>query len=231
MHPGFKAFRFSRIKMPPQLSTFDRDGAPLSRSAAIFSTRRSIRNFRQQDLPGGCLEFLLSSMCSAPSAHNRQPWRAVVLVVAEDKATLADAMGARLRADRARDGDTAATVEADVGRSRHRLTSAAALIVLSLDRSVLDTYPDAARNEAEYLTGVQGVAMAGQNILLAAAALGLGGCWMCGPLFCPEVVAEVLALPESWRPQGLIALGVPADMGKRKPRRPWQELTRFGAAQ
>jgi len=216
--------------MRPRRSTFDGDGALLSRSAAILSTRRSIRNFRQQDLPGGCLEFLLSSMCAAPSAHNRQPWRAVVLEAVEDKAALADAMGARLRADRARDGDAATAVEADVERSRRRLTSAAALIVLSLDRSVLDTYPDAARNEAEYLTGVQGVAMAGQNILLAAAALGLGGCWMCGPLFCPEVVATTLALSESWRPQGLIALGVPADSGKRKPRRPWQEITHFGAA-
>ena len=65
----------------------------------------------------------------------------------------------------------------------------------------------------------QSVAMAGQNVLLAAHALGLGACWLCAPLFCPEVVRETLALPLDWQPQGLITAGYPAE-AKEKTRAP-----------
>ena len=57
----------------------------------------------------------------------------------------------------------------------------------------------------------QSVAMAGQNLLLAAQAEGLGACWMCAPLFCPDVVRAQLDLPEEWQAQGLIACGYAAE--------------------
>ena len=69
--------------------------------------------------------------------------------------------------------------------------------------------------------------MAAQNILLAAHAMELGACLMCAPLFCPEVVANVLKLPEDWEPQSIITLGFPADAGKPCHRRPRADVTRY----
>jgi nitroreductase len=66
---------------------------------------------------------------------------------------------------------------------------------------------------------VQSTALAGQNLLLAAHALGLASCWMCAPLFCPDVVAETLGLPEDWQPQALIAVGYAAEE-RQKTRQP-----------
>ncbi|MEZ4580208.1 MAG: nitroreductase family protein [Caldilineaceae bacterium] len=43
-----------------------------------------------------------------------------------------------------------------------------------------------------------------QNLLLAAHAHGLGACWMCAPLFVPDLVRTVLDLPPAWEPQALI---------------------------
>ena len=90
----------------------------------------------------------------------------------------------------------------------------------------MDDYPDAGRGQAEYMMAVQGTAMAGQNLLLAAHALGLGACWMCAPLFCPEVVSRELALPPDWQPQGLITLGWPAQT-RNRGRRPLAELVQW----
>jgi nitroreductase len=67
---------------------------------------------------------------------------------------------------------------------------------------------------------VQGTAMASQNLLLAAHAEGLAACWMCAPLFCPDVVRGALGVADHWQPQGLIALGIAADAGRDRPRRP-----------
>jgi F420 biosynthesis protein FbiB-like protein len=83
----------------------------------------------------------------------------------------------------------------------------------------MDTYPDERRSRNEHLMAVQSTAMAGQNLLLAAHAMGLGTCWMCAPLFCPDIVRQTLALPRDWEPQGIIALGFPARIPtkERKP--------------
>jgi coenzyme F420-0:L-glutamate ligase / coenzyme F420-1:gamma-L-glutamate ligase len=91
-----------------------------------------------------------------------------------------------------------------------------------LSMADMDRYPDRARQHNEWTMAVQSTAMAGQNLLLAAHAAGLGACWMCAPLFCPDAVREVLELPESWQPQGLVTLGYPAEE-REKSRLPLAE--------
>ena len=88
----------------------------------------------------------------------------------------------------------------------------------------MDRYADPARQNAEYLMAVQSAAMAGQNLMLAAHAAGLAACWMCAPLFCPEVARDALGLPADWQPQGLITLGYAAVPAKRRPRKRLQEI-------
>jgi F420 biosynthesis protein FbiB-like protein len=160
--------------------------------------------------------FLSASM--APSAHNRQPWRYSVISEVGQKQSLAEAMGRRLVQDRTADGDPASVIHADVQRSFRRIVDAPIVIVVALTLEHMDRYPDDRRNYAELLMAVQSTAMATQNLLLACHAEGLGACWMCAPLFCPDTVRKVLALPEGWQPQGLLTVGYPARLGAIKGR-------------
>lgn len=184
--------------------------------------RRSIRRYTSEPVPRELLLRLLDAAIWAPSAHNRQPWRFAAIDSAETKERLARAMGARLRRDLEADGVPEATIAADTERSYTRITGAAALIVLCLSMTDMDTYSDARRNHNEYLMAVQSTAMAGQNLLLAAHAAGLGACWMCAPLFCPEDVSTALDLPADWQPQALITLGWPAE-SRIKTRHPLEK--------
>ena len=70
------------------------------------------------------IDAVLEVALCAPSAHNRQPWRIAVVTTLAVKERLAFAMGARWRADRLADGDAPDIIEADVARSRARITSA-----------------------------------------------------------------------------------------------------------
>jgi coenzyme F420-0:L-glutamate ligase/coenzyme F420-1:gamma-L-glutamate ligase len=194
--------------------------------AAAIAERRSIRRYFADPVPRPLIDALLQAAVSAPSAHNRQPWRFRVLTDEGEKVRLADAMGAKLRRDRLADGDAAALVEADAARSRQRIVGAPAIVVFCLCDEDMDRYPDTKRRRAEYMLAVQSVAMAGQNLLLAAHGAGLGACWVCAPLFCPEVVQEALALPANWEPQGMVTLGYPADGGKPFSRRPLADVCR-----
>lgn len=186
--------------------------------------RRSIRRYTAEPVPAELVERLLTAAVWAPSAHNRQPWRFAVIQTGSAKLTLATVMGDRLRSDRLADGDPAEAVEADAARSRARITSAPIVVAVCLTMADMDRYPDTRRKKAEYLMATQSVAMAVQNLLLAAHAESLGACWMCAPLFCPDVVKEALALPDDWEPQALITLGYPADGSKPASRKPLEAV-------
>jgi F420 biosynthesis protein FbiB-like protein len=195
---------------------------PTAQSAMLHSlltNRRSIRRYRPDPVPAEIVQRLVQAAGLAPSAHNRQPWRYVILDDAATKERLAKAMGQRLAEDRTRDGDDAEAIRLDVERSFARITGAPVVILASLTLGEMDAYPDTKRREAEFLMAVQSTAMATQNLLLAAHAEGLGACWLCAPLFCPDTVRSALALPADWQPQGLITLGYPAQPGKIRPRK------------
>ena len=191
----------------------------------IIHTRRSIRRYLDRPVPPALIDQLLEAATWAPSAHNRQPWRFVVIETAAVKAQLADRMGERLKADRLRDGDPLEVIERDVQRSRTRIVSAPIVIVACLSMIDMDHYPDDRRNTLERTLATQSVANAVQNLLLTAHDLGLGACWMCAPLFVPDIVRDVLNLPDDWDAQVMITLGYPADAGKSKGRADFKEKT------
>lgn len=189
---------------------------------AAVCARRSLRRYTADPVPRPVLERILTAGAWAPSAHNRQPWRFVVIETAARKAGLARAMGGRLRADLAASHVPEPVIEADVRRSYERITLAPVIILLALTMADMDTYPDEKRGHNERVMAVQSVAMAGQNILLAAHAAGLGACWMCAPLFVPGVVRAALDLPADWEAQGMITMGYPAQERERT-REPLEE--------
>jgi coenzyme F420-0:L-glutamate ligase / coenzyme F420-1:gamma-L-glutamate ligase len=196
---------------------------------SVVHKRRSIRRYQSAQIGPAVIERLLRAATQAPSAHNRQPWRFVVLDEIAAKKTLATAMGERLRKDRAADGDDPEAIEADVARSYSRITEAPVVIVICMDIRDMDEYSDERRRQAEYLMAVQSTAMAAQNLLLAAEQEELGACVMCAPLFCPEVVAEASKLPQGWQAQMLVTVGQPDHTGKHRPRRPLSDIIIWSA--
>ncbi len=190
----------------------------------VIVRRRMIRRYTDRPVPHEMVVTLLEAATCAPSPHNRQPWRFAVLVGAA-RVRLATAMGERLREDLARDGVAPELIARDVSRSYQRITSAPVCILACMTLRDMDAYPDDRRNAAERWMAGQAVAAALQNILLAATDLGLGACWMCAPLFCPQAVVQTLGLPGDWEPQALITLGYPADAGKPRDRHPVEEVT------
>jgi F420 biosynthesis protein FbiB-like protein len=191
----------------------------------VIRSRRSIRRYRPDPIPRQAIERLLEAAAWAPSAHNRQPWRFAVIAGPQAKERLASAMGDRLRGDRARDGDSPEAIERDVRRSHERIAGAPLVVVACLSMRDMDRYPDERRASAERAMAIQSVALAVQNLLLMAHAMGLGACWMCAPLFCQEAVREALSLPDDWEAQALITIGLPAEEGRKRDRQSPQSRT------
>lgn len=192
----------------------------------FLRSRFSVRTYSSDQVEQTVIDRILESAIWAPSAHNRQPWRFVVVTAPEAKERIADAMGNRLRTDRMADGDDRDVIEADVTRSRMRICTAPVLIFVLMTMEDMDTYPDPRRQASELTMSIQSTAMAVQNLLLAAHAERLGTCIMCAPLFCPTIVVSELNLPSDWIPQFMITMGHPQTNRPRKGRRPVYDVVR-----
>lgn len=163
----------------------------------------------------------------APSAHNRQPWRFVVLTDLSSKARLAEAMSRDFERDLLQDRLPLEKVQSQIKRSKERITSAPVAILLCLDMSEMDIYPDEKRAQAEHMMAIQSVAAAGLQLLLAAHAEGLGGVWVCSPLFAQETIRTTLELSETWEPQGMFFIGYPDKMPKSKEMKNMESLVKM----
>jgi F420 biosynthesis protein FbiB-like protein len=163
----------------------------------------------------------------APSAHNRQPWRFVVITSKSVKENLAEAMAIDFERDLTRDGLPPEKIQSQVKRSKDRITSAPVAILLCLDMSEMDLYPDEKRSRAEYIMATQSIAAAGMQLLLAAHAEGLGGVWACWPLFAQETIQRTLNLAKNWEPQGMFLIGYPEGTPKIKDMKDFESLIKM----
>jgi len=190
----------------------------------VIETRRTIRKFKGEKIPKETLLNLIRAAIWAPSAHNAQPWRFIIIRDKKVKERLAVSMGEKFREDLLANGFSKEEIEEKVETSVKRMVSAPVLIIACLTMRDMDKYPDEKRQKAEYVMAVQSVAAAIQNLLLAAHIEGLGACWRCAPLFAKDIVRKVLNIPEDVEPQALIEVGYPDEKPSPPPRKPIEEV-------
>lgn len=187
---------------------------------ALMRSRRSIRHFADRQVGRENLERLIEAARWAPSNHNRQPWRFLVF---DDRQTIQrlvagvrQGVAERLR----RLPSVAAPYAAELTEHANVFGRAPVLIValhqrpVNIGRRVLDGLAHPALVSGEPLS----VAMAVQNLLLAAHALGLGACVLTAPLLAQDRLALVLPLPAGFDLTCFVALGYP-DESPAVPRR------------
>jgi nitroreductase len=167
----------------------------------VLQERHSVRHF-DPDVPVSpeTVERLLAAAIVAPSAGNRQPWH---FYVVRDPAV--------------RHGLAAAAY----GQSFVAQAPVAIVICADAEQSA-ERYKQRGRE----LYCLQDTAAATEHILLAAVALGLGGCWV--GAFDEGAAARVLDLPARHRPVAILPIGKPAEeAARRTPREPIEAVASY----
>ena len=161
--------------------------------------RRSVRNFKPDDVTTEKVVKLIDAARAAPSAGNCQPWHFYAIKDAEMKERLNSAAGGQ---DIVKGAPLCIVVCADLARTAGR-------------------YGDRGRN----LYCIQDTAAAIQNLLLCAVEEGLAACW-CGA-FDEQGVAQALELSADLRPVAIIPVGYPASDVSPRDRRQIAEICSF----
>jgi nitroreductase len=167
----------------------------------VLETRRSVRGFDPTvEVTPDEVEQLLRAAIAAPSAGNRQPWHFYIVRNPKVRQGLA---GAAYGQSYVAEAPVAIVVCADAEQSAAR-------------------YGQRGRE----LYCLQDTAAAAEHILLAAVALGFGGCWV--GAFDEGQAARVLDLPDHLRPVAILPIGKPAaEQGARTSRRPLEAVASF----
>jgi len=195
------------------------------RTAHVDSCLESIDNRRSvRDLSGEisdeAVEMMLHAGARAPSPHNTQPWRFVVLGPSS-RSKLADIMYGRY-IERFKDEPGA---EEKAARLRRRLRNAPLAILLCLDHKMMRNI--AGRERIEWVMATQSIAAAAENMWLAARSMGLDAMWIAAPLAIGDYMRDGLGLDGSLEPQILMAFGHRLNDPEPKRELGWRELTIF----
>jgi coenzyme F420-0:L-glutamate ligase/coenzyme F420-1:gamma-L-glutamate ligase len=196
----------------------------------LARTRRSSKVLGLGEVPVEMVVRAVEAGVWAANAHNSQPWFFIVVVDHEVKKRLLDEMAEQWLEDLIGDGVPRENAVKVVEAGKERSMRASALIVACLSMREMETYWDSGRSRLEYIMGVQSLAAALQNILLALHSMGYGACWRCSPLFAPEAVRKVLEIPGDVEPQAMVEVGLKGleTHGVRKPLKDVVFLNKWG---
>lgn len=159
--------------------------------AALAARRFSCRAYRPDPVPRALIEQTLEAARQAPSACNRQPWRFAVAERTEDRLRI---LQRGLLPGMKPGWIAGAPVLIALGIRRETATHRLAPLFSRVDYPWIDA------------------GIAGEHLVLQAAELGLGTCWI--GWIRPGGVRRAVGWPRAIRPVALIALGWPADPEK-----------------
>jgi nitroreductase len=194
----------------------------------LAKSRRSIRQFLDKPVEDEILEKLVEVARWAPSASNRQGYRFLAIKNPGTKEAMADAVKTKL-VEIQKDLQEKHQEAAREYMTNFSWFNQAPVVLVPIYRQGMNLLkaigktntqiPDSSDDEA-----LASVAAATMNLLLAAEALGLGTCWMTGPLLAKDSLAKLLKVPQGWAIAALIPLGYPAEKPTPPKRRTLGQL-------
>ena len=193
-----------------------------------ITKRRSIREYTIHEVSKETCDEILEAATWAPSAHNAQPWRFSVLAEASTKEALAGAMAKAWIEDLRKNDTPHKLAQKLIKHSIERFTTAPVVVVACVAMAELAMPIEDGRREIERDLALQSLGAAIENLLLTAHSKGLGACWYCAPIFCKNIVKEILHLPTNFEPQALVTIGYPSEIPAPPKRKPSQDVFRIG---
>jgi nitroreductase len=161
----------------------------------LIKARYSVRAYKPDPVEDHKLAQVLEAARLAPTAANRQPFQIMVIHTAGR--------------------------EDELKRVYNRGWFVQAPLVLCACGIPADNW---VRMDGKNYNDVD-VAIAMDHLILAAADIGLGTCWIAA--FDPAAAREVLNLPDEVEPVAFTPLGYPADTLRPKSRKPLETLVRY----
>lgn len=198
--------------------------------------RHSVRQFTEEPVSEQTIKELIKAAIHAPSGKNQQNWHFVVIT---DKNKIAEI--ARLVEKKNAELSTylkdEKKIKAFKGTAVYHTAFKGAPALVLVYAGPYETISDMliadgimpreeALQYAKANPGVQNIAAAMENLLLAAASMGYGTCWMTGPTYAAKEISEYIGFSKTgYYLAAMTPLGVPANTKTpATPRKPVDDV-------
>jgi nitroreductase len=165
----------------------------------LVKRRRSIRRYKEFDIPPQDISAMLEAARLAPSAENSQPWRFIVVRDQIMKEIIAEAAS-----------------------GQKFITKANAIIMILGERRA-----SCCPNTTSW--HVMDTMIAAEHLVLAATALGYGTCWVAmyetRPHRAIDILKKTLGIPEDSEIIALVTVGLPDESPSARPRNELQDIS------
>lgn len=200
--------------------------------------RHSVRKFTDAPVPEEDIRELIKAATYAPSGKNLQNWHFVVITdknKIDEIARIVENKNAKL-AEYLKDEAKVKTFRGSA--PYHTVFKGAPVLILvyaSPYEMIADLLLEAGvmpREEAQSYgrsnPAIQNISAAMENLLLAAANLDYGTCWMTGPTYAADEISEYIGFSKpGFYLAAMTPLGVPASTGTNPARKPVDEVLTF----
>ena len=153
----------------------------------VLESRRSIRQYSKKNVSWHILSDILESATYSPSSGNQQNWRFIIIANEDKKKEIAVASLKQLW-----------------------IQQAPVIVVVCADFSSIKKYYSSSYRELS----LQNCAIASNNIMLRAASLGLGSCYVA--IFDKNAISRILRLPDDIEPMMILTLGYSDETPEKK---------------
>jgi nitroreductase len=190
--------------------------------------RRSIRRFKEKEVPREVVEEILETARWAPSGNNVQPWRFIIVVNREKKAELSRASDQRWIA--ASPMVIVCLSDLDVYGEFASYSALQSLVEVGMIEDMgFDEFKERKEGIGELenrtantINSILNVAIIIDHITLLAHESGLGTCWV--RYFNIAAVRRTLDVPDNYALVALLPIGYPDESGRRKERQDVESL-------
>jgi len=191
-------------------------------------TRRSIRKYTNQKVDREKIEKLIEAASCAPSNHNRQGWKFIIFEDLQEIRALAQKTREFVEKYSKQTPDLVADKAEDLIYFAGAFDQAPVLILAMHKKSpaVSKNIIDSATSKLASGEAIS-TAMACQNLMLAAKAMGLGTCIMTAPLLAGAVWKSLDNLPMGFEPTCLITVGYPNETPKAPRRKKLEHIIEY----
>lgn len=183
--------------------------APVNDVFKTIYARRSIRDYRPEDVPDHVIRELIKAGTYAPSAVNKQPWRFVVIKDQELMKKLSNrAKELWMEQDVSASNPDIIRLANMIARPDFNIFYNAPLLIM------IFAHPDAFSPQID-------CALAAENMMLAARSLGIGSCWIGLAAVLGQVreIMNELGVPADCKLMGCLIFGYPSQLDLKAPGR------------
>jgi nitroreductase len=191
-----------------------------------IATRRSIRKYKQDEIPEAIVRQMIQAAALAPSGKNRQPWKFLIyekeakaeLLAGMEKGIFREAEGEALLPESAYGLSDA--------KNTLRIMREAPVVVVVMNPGGSSPFEPLTNDERmKEIVDSLSAGAAIQNMLLEAEHLGIGTLWIANTCFAYPELMEILN--EKGQLLGAVALGYANEAPGPRPRKKLEEIIEY----